>query len=196
VSIALISSGATSGLCGQRLTAPSFVFARYATRSASAIYATHGFGSLGAVIALVENPRTKYRELIGGVYTQFNSGHQSMIVALAYADASDARYIQTYLNPSITAGSILLSTTVEWYAPVDRAGTQQLSFNPLSVEWQLSHKLALGVTGTLDVAPRTAPAHRVGPVAEWATGWGTLRLEVLKRMTGPTELRMGVVAAR
>lgn len=196
VTVALVSCGAARSLLCQRLTAPSFIFARYATRSASALYATHGFGAVGAVIALVENPRTKYRELIAGAYTQLGGGDRSMIVAIAYADATGGRYVQTYLNPSIAFGRLGLSTTAEWYAPVDHSGIEQLSFNPVSVEWRLFRRLQLGATATLDVAPHTAPAHRVGPVAEWTTGWGTLRLEVLDRMTGPTEVRIGVVASR
>lgn len=184
------------GAAAQRLTAPSFVFARYASGSASALYAARGFGRAGGFVAMVQNPTTQYRELIAGGYTQVNWGGQSVLVAVAYADASDGRYVQTYLNPALSGGPLSFSATVEWYEPLEPAATRQLSVNPASLLARVARRFGVGVAYTLDLAPGSAAQRRVGAAAEWTAKWGTLRLEVLDRTVGEsTEARVGVVAA-
>src|SRR5262245_32993701 len=92
-----------------RVETPSFVFARYASGSASALYVTRGLGAGGAFVAMVQNPETQYRELIGGAFTQLNWSGQSVLLALAYADATDGHYAQTYVVPSFFFGRVSLS---------------------------------------------------------------------------------------
>jgi hypothetical protein len=183
------------GAGAQRLAAPSFVFARYASGSATVLYAARSFGPVGAVVAMVQNPVSLYRELIAGTYTQLSWGRQSILVAAAYADATDGRYTQTYLNPTFVGGPLKFDATIEWYEPLERSGTRQLSVNPATLVVRVDRRLALGVASTLDVARGSTPPRRVGPVAEWTVKWGTLRVEVLHRTTGKaTEVRTAVTA--
>lgn len=183
------------GAGAQRLAAPSFVFARHASASATVLYAGRSFGPAGVVVAIVQNPTTLYRELIAGTYTQVGWGRQSVLVAVAYADATDGRYIQTYLNPTLKAGPLAFDATIEWYEPLERAATRQLSVNPATLLIRVERRLALGVASTLDVARGSIPPRRVGPAVEWSEKWGTLRLEVFHRTTGKaTEVRTSLLA--
>jgi hypothetical protein len=54
-----------------------------------------------------------------GTYTQVAWGKQSVLMAVAYADATDGRYLQTYLNPALTAGPLAFDATIEWYEPLE-----------------------------------------------------------------------------
>lgn len=177
------------------LQTPSFVFARYASGSASALYAARGLGPVGGVVAMVENPETQYRELIGGAFTQVNWGRQSVLLAVAYADATDGHYAQTYVAPSFSYGRLALSGTIEWYEPLGRAGTRQLSVNPASLEFRLGQRLWVGAAYTLGLEQNQIPRHRGGPVIEWAMRKATLRVELLDRTIGePAEVRAAVFA--
>ncbi len=121
---------------------------------------------------MVQNPTTLCRELIGGTYTQVSWGRQSVLMALAYADATDGRYLQTYLNPTLTGGRLSFDATIEWYEPLERSATRQLSANPASLLERVERRLALGVASTLDVARSSTPPRRVGPVDVWTVKWG------------------------
>jgi hypothetical protein len=191
----VLSAGAQSSKSGPRLEAPSFVFARYASGSASALYAVRGFGRIGGLVAMVQSPETRYRELIVGSFTQLNWNRQSVLVALAYADATESQYLQAYVAPSFAVGRLSLSGTIEWYEPLGRAGTRQLGVNPASLELRVNDHLWLGGAYTLSVAENEIPQHRGGPVLEWVLGRSTLRLELLGRTDGkPVEVRTAVLA--
>jgi len=176
-----------------RLQTPSFVFARYATESASALYATRGFGPAGGFVAMIQNPKTSYRELIGGVFTQIRWGAQSVLLAVAYADASESAYTQTYIAPALTRGRLTFSATIEWYEPLESAGTRQLDVNPATLMARVAGKLSVGAAYTVGLEARQRARSRAGPAAELAVPWGTVRVELLDRLSGgPTELRPSV----
>ena len=144
---------------------------------------------------MVENPETQYRELIGGVFTQLNWSGQSVLFAVAYADATDGHYAQTYLAPSFAYGRISLSGTIQWYQPLGRAGTKQLGVNPASLQFRVGQHLWIGAAYTLSLEEKLTPRHRGGPVVEWAMRKATLRVELLDRTVGePLEIRAAVFA--
>ena len=179
----------------QQFSAPSFVFARFATGSASVLYATRGFGKAGGFVGLVVNPKSQYRELIAGGYTRMTWSEQSVLLAVAYADTKGGRYLQTYVNPSLSHGPLAFSATIEWYEPLERLALRQLSINPASLEVRATHHLAVGLVSTLDMAPGVSAQRRLGGVAEWSVKWGSLRLEVLHRQSGErTEARVAVLS--
>lgn len=186
----------SSGPTGLRLQTPSFVFARYATESASALYAARGLGPVGGFVAMVQNPKTSYRELIGGGFTQAVWNRQSLLVAVAYADATGSAYLQTYLAPTLTAGRLTFSSTIEWYEPLQSTGTRQLDVNPASLMLKVKGPLALGAAYTVGLEARQRARSRAGPAAELSLRWGTLRVELLDRLSGgPTELRPSLLVA-
>lgn len=195
LTLVAFSPAVAFGAGGQHLAAPSFVFARYGSASATVLFTGRSFGAVGAVVAMVQVPATAYRELIAGAYTQATWGKQSFLVAVAYADATDGRYVQTYLVPTFKSGLFIFDTTIQWYEPLERSATRQLSVNPATLQVRVERRLTLGVAATLDLALGSIPPRRYGPVAEVTAKWGTYRVEVLHRTTGkPTEVRIAMLA--
>lgn len=193
----LASAALAQGPASQslRLATPSFVFARYATVSAAALYAARGFGPVGGFVGIVQNPRTEYRELIAGAFTQANWSRHSVLVAVGYADATESEYVQTYITPSLGFGAISLSGTIEWYEPLESSGTRQLDINPLLLVARVHSRVGLGAAYTQGMAQGDGARHRAGPVVEFSALWGSVRLEVLRRFTDETtEVRTAVFA--
>jgi len=194
--IGSVAAAQQSQRAGPQLRTSSFVFARYASGSASVLYAARGLGAAGGFVGMVQNPETQYRELVAGAYTQLNWSGQSLLVALGYADASESQYLQTYITPSFAAGDFELSGTLEWYIPLGRAGVRQFDMNPVSLEARLSDHVRAGAAYTLSLAHDEAAHHRIGPVLEWAAQRDKLRLELLHRTVGETvEVRAIILAA-
>src|SRR5437016_1512821 len=109
--IGSVAAAQQSQRAGPQLRTSSFVFARYASGSASVLYAARGLGPVGGFVGMVQNPETQYHELIAGSFTQINWSDQSVLVAVAYADASESQYLQTYVVPSFATGRLELSGT-------------------------------------------------------------------------------------
>ena len=150
---------------------------------------------MGAFVGMVQNPRTEYRELIGGAFTQVNWSRHSVLIALGYANATEAEYLQTYITPSLAFGRLSISGTIEWYEPLEAAGTRQLDLNPLVLMARVHRQVGLGASYTQGMAQGDGARHRAGPAVEYYAPWGSLRLEVLRRFTDETtEVRTGVVA--
>ena len=180
---------------GLQLRTSSFMYARYASASASVLYAARGLGPIGGFVAMVQNPETQYRELIAGAFTQLNWSAQSVLVAVSYADASESQYLQVYVTPSIVSGWLAPSGTLEWYEPLGRGGTRQFDVNPVSLRLHVSDHLWTGAAYTVALADHETARHRFGPVLEWATRRDKLRVELLDRTFDHTvEVRVAILA--
>jgi hypothetical protein len=165
-----------------QLDTSSFLYARYATSSASNLYAAYGFGKAGIVFGMVENPRSGYRELVMGALSRLTWRGQALTVAVAAADASDGTYLQTYLVPSLARGSVSLSGTIEWYQPLG-SGTRQLDVNPVTILIRLGPRLSAGAFYALGFAEGAAPRQRAGPALQVALPPGALKLEVVRNVS-------------
>ncbi len=158
----------------------SFVWARYATQSASSLYAVRDLGPVSVVAAMIQNLRTGYREVLGGVLSTFSYDGQGITVAVAYANASDASYLQTYLLPDLRAGVFSLTAAVEWYVPLDRAGTRQLYVNPVMVLARVRPWMAFGGSYALGIAAGALAKQRAGPAVELRITPGAITVELLR----------------
>src|SRR5438874_12983301 len=81
-----IGSAATAQQAERRdlqLRASSFVFARYASGSASVLYAGRGLGPIGGFVGMVQNPKTQNRRPTVGSYTQRNCRPQGFLLGVA-----------------------------------------------------------------------------------------------------------------
>ncbi len=173
----------------------SFLLARYATASASSLYAAYGFGKVGLVMGIVENPRTGYNELIVGALSRIAWGRQSVITGLALAGASDSAYLQAYLVPSLSLASLSLSANIEWYEPLQDRGVRQLDLNPVTVSVHLGPRVDLGGAYALYLANGGAAHHRAGPAIQYALARGSLKVELLRSLTrSSTEVRVSIHA--
>jgi hypothetical protein len=181
-----------------RLTmgASHFIFARYASVSASAMYVGYSIGPAGMVLGLVDSPRTTYRELIIGGFTRVARGRQSATVAVAYASASDAPYLQVYLNPSLSLGPVSLSGSAEQYLPVDGDGTRELDFNPVTLLIRVHRLVGIGAAYTVAMPHGGRPKERMGPAMQLSIPHGTLGIEVLRNLNrSAAEVRLALTTS-
>jgi succinyl-diaminopimelate desuccinylase len=158
----------------------NFVFARLSTAHSSALYTGYSLGTWGAFGGLVQNPRDGYHEWIGGAVTRLAWREQAVSVALAFADASDGRYGQLYVVPSLRRGSFSFSGTVELYEPLRGSGVRQLYFDPVTLLRQVGRRWHVGASYSLGVSAGEAPQHRAGPAVQVACGGGSVKVEVLR----------------
>lgn len=189
-------AGAQKPAKGVRLSLPSFIFARWASRSSSSIYVGYTLGSLGGFVGLVENPHSGYRELLGGLVTRAVLGRQAVTLGVAYAEASESRYLQTYVVPSLLVAGASVSGTIELYTPLEEAGSHQLDLNPLAVILRPTREIGIGAAYAAGMGEGERPRHRVGPVVEIGIPHGSLKTELLRNMTLTYyEVRLSLQAA-
>jgi len=175
---------------------PSFLYARYATSSSSSLYVGYTLGPAALVFGAVVNPRTGYRELIGGGVSRAMWGRQSITVAFAAAEATESRYLQGYLLPAFALGRVSISGTLELYEPLESGGTRQFDVNPGTVLLRVTDRVALGGCYALGLTSGAGPRHRAGPVLQLAIPRGALTLELLRGVArAKSEVRMSIEAA-
>jgi hypothetical protein len=176
---------------------PGFVLARYASRTALGFYAGYAAGPALAVVGMIQNPRTQYREaIIGAGVPLLDAGGVDVLGTVAAANTSDGWFTQLYLLPSLRAGPVSVAATLEYYVPLDRAGVGELDVTPATAIVALSRTVGVGVVGVLS-APAGAPAHgSAGPALQLAIPRGVLRLDLLHGLGGgASELRVTVQCA-
>jgi hypothetical protein len=161
----------------------NFLFARLSTQHSSALYTGYSLGAWGPFIGVVRNPRSGYYEWIGGGVTRFAWREQGVSAALAFADASDGKYLQLYFVPGLKKGSLSFSGTIELYEPLSRSATRQFYLDPLTLLRRIGSRWEVGASYCLGLASGAQPGHRVGPALQVALGGGSLRVDLLRDLT-------------
>ncbi len=195
--VALSLSLLAGTAAAQEAGAPGFVLARYASRSALGFYAGYPAGPLLAVVGMIQNPRTGYREAIVGAGTHLvATGGLDVVGTVAAANTTDGWFTQLYLLPSWHAGPVDLAATVESYLPLGRAGVRELDVSPATVIATLSRDVGVGATWVLS-APAGGDRHQaLGPAVQLAIPRGAVRLDLLRGFGGAgSELRVTVQCA-
>jgi len=160
---------------------------RYDTRTSDFIYAAYGYGTTFAMVGVLQNPRSGYTELLGGVGRMYAAGDRySHAIAVAAARASDAWYAQLYYLPSIHAGRTWIRATSEWYIPVDRAGTLQFAFSPLSATVPVARFVEVGLAMDLAAQRGDKTGGGIGP---------ELRIKLPRAVLGADAQRMATANA-
>jgi predicted dipeptidase len=161
----------------------NFVFAKLSTGHSSAVYSGYSLGAWGVFVATLHNPRSGYYEWIGGAVTRLAWRGQEVSTAIAFAEASDGRYGQLYLLPSLRTGSLSFSGTVELYEPLNRSGTRQLYLDPVTLLRRMARRWEAGASYCLSVVAGDRPGHRAGPAVQVSLGGGAIRFELLRDFT-------------
>lgn len=175
---------------GQTAPQPWGVFSvRYDTRTSDFIYAVYGYGTSFAMVAVLHNPRTDYSEVLGGVGRAFPMDGQTQFVALAASHASDAWYAQAYYLPTIRRGAFAIRATTELYVPLERAGTTQFAFSPLSATLAVWRSVEAGIATDATVAQGSAGSVATGPEIRIAVPKATIGAD-LQRTLGASGSRL------
>jgi hypothetical protein len=155
----------------------TFLFVRVASPSFRALYAGYGAGSWQGVVGIIQNPRSDYWEALVGVAHGLTFGpRQTMIVLLAAADASDSRYGQLYLAPTIAIGPVLTAGTLEICAPLQDKGVFQYYLAPLTAYLAVTPKLQVGAAYVLAAQAHVTTGHALGPSIKIGVPHGSLTL--------------------
>ena len=158
---------------------PSFIFVRGAANSASSMYAAYSLGPAALVFGAVINVHNGYREVIGGAVMRVARGENSALLALTAADASDSRYLQFYVVPSLAVHNLSLGGTLETYIPLEDKGTWDLDVNPVTALFPVTAKLRVGPSYKTSFAPGVIPRHRGGAALKVLIPRGAMTLEWL-----------------
>lgn len=159
--------------------------ARYDTRTSDFIYAVYGYGSSFGMVAVLHNPRTDYSEVLGGIGRNFSMAGQSQAFALAVSHATEAWYAQLYYLPAIRRGAVAVRATTELYLPLERAGTTQFAFSPLSATVGVSRLVEAGIATDFSAAERSASSVATGPEIRVTIPKATLGADLQRTLGAP-----------
>lgn len=132
-----------------------FVNAQYNTRSSAYIYTGYGWRGAFAMAGVVNNPRSGYAELLGGVGGVFKTGADAEHwLAVATTRAGAVSFAQIYWLPRVHVGAVTSRATVKWRIPYAASEAQKLSISPLSMTVPFGRRLAGGVAVEVTAAER------------------------------------------
>lgn len=138
-----------------------FVNARYDTRSSAYIYTGYGWRGAFAMAGAVNNPRTGYAELLGGVGAVFKTGADAEHwLAFATAGTGAVSFAQIYWLPKVRIGAVTSRATVKWRIPYSGSEVQKLTISPLSMTAPLGRRLDGG--GAVELAATEGARTSVG----------------------------------
>ena len=163
---------------------PNFVFFRYASRTSLSLYGGYGQGNWVGFFGMVQNPRTGYREIAGGL-----GGSVRMrpwlggFIAVAASDASDGWYGQIFLQANLRLGQATTYVTGVYYQPLESSGTHQLKINPALLMWRAFGRVELGGAYLFLGTIRARDIHQIGPALQIGVPHGRALLEVLRRLS-------------
>ena len=168
-------------------TPHGFIASRYDTHTSSNIFVGYSLGPVTPMVALVQNPRSNYRESILGLVRFLPSTrHFALTLAVAAAHVTDTDrswYAQYYLLPTLTEGRFEASGTFEGYVPLDSKGVAQFALNPGNVFLKVAPRWKIGavtVVSTQSDAPYSLGA---GPSLQFRIPRGTITLDIVSSVT-------------
>ncbi len=188
---------AGSAARAQGPSAPGFVIARYASRSALTLYAGYPVGFAIAVAGIAQNPRTGYREeALGAAIPLLGGGGLGLTAAAAATNTPDGWFGKLLVLPSWTGGRVSAMADVEYYAPLARAGVRELDLSPATVIVAVSGRVGVGGSYLLSAPADARPGEAAGPALRLAIPRGTVTLDLLRGLArAPSEVRVTVRCA-
>jgi hypothetical protein len=193
--LAFLAQVGTYPVLAQRAgSGPSFMSVRFASRSSLTFYGGYAVGPALGFVGFVQNPRSQYREAIVGVGKTVGTARgPSALIGVAAAYATDGWYTQVYVLPSVHAGRLELSGTLEFYAPLEEPGSLQFDATPAYGYLIVSPRVAFGGTYVVAVQRGQPTGHALGPSVRVAIPRGSIAIDVVRRLTVlPHELRVTV----
>lgn len=162
---------------------PNFIFFRYASLTSLSLYGAYGQGKWLGFLGMVQNPRTSYREIVGGVGANVVvTPGVGGAIALAAADASDGWYGQLYLQSNSRLDKVTTYLSAAYYEPLEANGARQVKVNPALVMWRASRRLEAGGVYVFLGSVGSKGIHQLGPALQISVPNGRTWLELLKRL--------------
>jgi hypothetical protein len=184
IALLLSLSFTTEARAQEEAPAPTswgFVSARYSSGTAGFIFGGYGVGPMFAMVGMVNNPRSGYDEVLAGLGARFDLGRwTSHAVALAASRATESWYGQLYYLPSVTIGRTTAEATFQYYLPAESSGDTQFGINPVSVLFDVGHRISLGGSYQLALQSGDGPRQAAGPAIRLAIPAGALTVDLLR----------------
>jgi len=132
---------------------------------------------------MVQNPRTSYREIVGGVGANVVvTPRASGVIALAAADASDGWYGQLYLQSTMRLAKVTTYLSAAYCEPLEADGARQVKVNPFLVMWRAFRRMEVGGAYVFLGSAGSPGIHQLGPALQISVPNGRASLELLKRL--------------
>ena len=168
-------------------TPHGFIASRYDTHTSSNIFVGYSLGPIDAMVALVQNPRSNYREsILGLAHFGTPSRHFAFAWAVSAAHVTDTDrswYSQLYLLPDLTYGRLDASGTFELYVPLDSKGVGQFALNPGNVFVQVAPRWKVGAVTVLSTQSNAPYSLGAGPSLQFRIPRGSITLDVVASVT-------------
>ncbi len=177
-------------------TGASFIYFRYASESSISLYAGYRTGPVELVAGMLQNPRSEYREIMGGVAKGLGGGGLGLTLAPALAWSNTGWYAQLYLLPGVQAGPVDIGGTIQLCQPLEAEGVQAVYASPLNALVRLGGGWSAGVTyfGSFEEGSRAGQA--AGPALRRAVPGGSITIEpVLGLRHAADEVRVSIRAS-
>lgn len=166
---------------GASYMGPSFLIARYASRSAMGMYAGYAAHSAMFVVGLLHNPRTSYREIMAGVGMPLRfSADATVTVASAMASTDTGWYTEFYVIPSLHRGPVRFDATVEAEQPWNARGSRAVYVSPANFLVDVHRGVAVGLGYYGSSEAGSGASHALGPALQLAVPRGSVTLELIK----------------
>jgi hypothetical protein len=137
---------------------------RFDTRTSDFIYAVYGYGATFGVVGALHNPRSDWSELVGGVGRNFSFGNgPGHTLAIAAARASESWYGQVYYLPAVAWRSLRVRASAELDVPLNRSGSTQFAFSPVSATVVVSKLVEAGASMDLYASRGESTTVLAGP---------------------------------
>lgn len=157
---------------------PSFLFVRFASRSSLSLYAGYRLGPVDLVAGMLQNPRSSYREIMGGVAKGFGGANGSAVtLAPAIAWSNTGWYAQLYVVPGLRAGPVEIGGTLQLAAPLETEGVPAIYVSPANALVPVGGGLSAGITYFGAFEEGSGAAHAVGPAIRRAIPGGSITVE-------------------
>ncbi len=157
---------------------PGYLEFRFATESSIALYAGYSAGPFLIVAGMLQNPRTDYEEILGGiVMTAFANDRAELLVAPAVAWSNTGWYAQGYLLPAVWFGPIELSGTLQFGLPLEDEGYRNAYVSPLNVWLDALPFVDVGVAWYAAFEEGFGSFHAVGPALRLPIPNGALSVD-------------------
>jgi hypothetical protein len=182
---ALLTLHASTALGQGNAGAWGFVNAQYNTRSSAYIYTGYGWRGAFAMAGVVNNPRSGYAELLGGVGGVVKTGAEAEHwLAFATARTGAVSFAQIYWLPKVHIGAVTSRATVKWKVPYKGSEPQKFTISPLSMTVPVGGRLAGGVAMELSAAERARTNIGTGLELRLRLPGAAVGVDALRDVTG------------
>lgn len=138
------------------------------------------FGKPTLTLGLAPHPYNDYREYFAGAGVNLNRTHEGIAPTVLFTHTTDGNQIEYWLSPWLDKDRFALQTFIGGYVPLRHAGVYQVFFDPVTLLYKLSGRVAVGATYTDTRAQHADPVQAAGPAFQLTIPKGVLIVDALK----------------